>query len=108
MAYRDDPVAAERAASAPGEEELNRSVEASRVRTESARLVRTIGTRPQDDAGALRAGQVRELLGQHVAGLEVRHHQDVRLPGHGGDDLLRLGRLQTDGVVEGQRAVKDA
>jgi hypothetical protein len=35
--------------------------------------------RAEHDAGGVRVGQERELLGQHVAGLEVGHKEDVGL-----------------------------
>ena len=40
----------------------------------------------EHDAGQLRAAQVLELLGQHVAALEVGHHEDVGLSGDRRDD----------------------
>ena len=49
------------------------------MRTESARDVRTIGTRaPEHEAGGVGIRKEGQVLGQHVAGLEVRHHQDLR------------------------------
>ena len=33
--------------------------------------------RAYDDRGCIRTGQERELLGQHIAGHEVRHDEDV-------------------------------
>ena len=82
--------------------------EASRVSSESARLVRMIGhARAEHDAGGVGAGQERQALGQHVAGLEVGHDQHVGPAGDRRDDVLDRGGLEADGVVEGQRAVED-
>ena len=50
-----------------------------RVRTESAREVRMIGTRaPSTMPAASAFGEEGQVLGQHVAGLEIGHHQDLR------------------------------
>ena len=54
--------------------------EAMRVRTWSAREVRMIGhPRAEHDARGIGMGEEGQVLGQHVAGLEIRHHQDLRL-----------------------------
>ena len=45
-----------------------------------------------DRARAVRAREVLQLLRQHVAGLEVRHHEDVRAPGHRSADPAALAR----------------
>jgi hypothetical protein len=56
--------------------------EAIRDSRESARLVSTIGTlAPEHDAGTGRVTHEFELLGQHVAALQVRHYQHVGLTG---------------------------
>ena len=82
---------------------------AIRDRTLSARLVRMIGTRAPSTRPALSAlARKRQLLGQNVAGFEVRHQQDVRIAGDLGQDPLGLGRLLADRVVEGQRTVEHA
>ena len=58
-------------------------------RTESARLVKTIGTRaPSTMPGRVGLGQEGQLLGQHVAGLEVGDDQDVRPARDRGLDAL--------------------
>ena len=81
--------------------------EASRVSSESARLVRMIGhTRAQHDAGGIGAGQERQALGQHVAGLEIGHDQHVGPAGDRRDDVLDRRRLRADGIVERQRAIE--
>ena len=50
-----------------------------RARTESAREVRMIGTRaPRTMSGRVRLGQECKVLGQHVAGFEIGHDQDLR------------------------------
>ena len=54
-----------------------------RDRTLSARLVRMIGhARAEHQAGAVGVGQEAELLGEHVAGFEVRDEQDVGIAGN--------------------------
>ena len=75
-----------------------------------------VGAAGQDDghagaeheAGAVGVGEEAELLGQHVAGLEVRREQDVRIAGHLRLDALHPGGLLADRVVEGQRPVEQA
>ena len=37
--------------------------------------------RAEDETRAVRVGQEAELLGQHVARLEIRHEEDVRIAG---------------------------
>ncbi|CPM93354.1 Uncharacterised protein [Bordetella pertussis] len=64
--------------------------------------------RAEHDAGGLGVGQEAEVLGQHVAGFQVRHHQDLRAAGHRRDDALDLRGLGADGVVQRQRAVQYA
>ena len=50
-----------------------------RVRTESAREVRMIGTRaPSTMPAASALARKVEVLGQHVAGFEIGHDQDLR------------------------------
>jgi hypothetical protein len=69
--------------------------EARRACTLSARLVRMIGTRAPSTMPAPRRGrQEGQLLGQHVAGLEVGHDQDVGAAGDRRDDALDPRRLQ--------------
>ena len=64
--------------------------------------------RAEHDAGGVGAGEEGELLGQHVAGLEIGHDQDVGLSRDLRDDpLLGRGR-RADRVVEGQRPVEQA
>ena len=83
--------------------------EASRVVTESARLVRMIGTlRAEHDAGRVGAGEERQALREHVAGLEVGHDQHVGAARDRRVDLLDRRRLEADRVVERERAVEDA
>ena len=68
-----------------------------------------IGTRaPEHDAGGIGVGQERQLLGQHVAGLEIGHQQDVGIARDLGADALDRRRLLADRVVEGERAVEQA
>ena len=77
--------------------------------TESARLVRMIGTlRAEHDAGRVGAGQERQALGEHVARFEVGHDEHVGPARDRRVDLLDLRRLQADRVVERERAVEDA
>ena len=77
--------------------------------TESARLVRMTGTRaPSTMPAASASARNVRLCCQHVARFQVRHDQHVRAPGHRRFDVLDLGRLQADRVVERERAVQDA
>ena len=63
------------------------------MRALSARLVRMIGTRaPSTTPAASAPDRKVELLGQHVAGLEIGHDEDVRPPGHRRDDALLAPR----------------
>ena len=79
-----------------------------RARTESAREVSTIGTRaPSTMPGRVRLGEKDEVLGQHVAGFEIGHDQDLGAAGDLGLDALDPRRLGIDGIVEGERAVED-
>src|SRR6476646_3945355 len=71
--------------------------EAMRVRTWSAREVKMIGMREE--------GQV---LGQHVAGLEIGYHKDLRLTGDLRFDALDACRLGADRVVESKRTIEIA
>ena len=64
--------------------------------------------RAEHDARGIRAGEERQALRQHVAGLEIRHDQHVGAAGHGRVDLLDLHRLEADRVVERERPVEDA
>ena len=54
--------------------------------------------RAQRDAGELRAAEVFELLGQHVARLQVRHDEDVGHAGHARREILDRGRLALTAV----------
>ena len=64
--------------------------------------------RAEHDAGGVGVGHERQVLGQHVAGLEIGHHQDLRLARHRRDDALDPRGLRADRVVQRQRAVEDA
>ena len=48
--------------------------------------------RAEDDAGQLRAAEIFKLLGQHVAALQIGHHQDVGLAGDRRDQTLDCWR----------------
>ena len=62
--------------------------------------------RAEHQPGAVGVGQERQLLGQHVAGLEVGHEQDVGIAGDLGVDALYPRGVTADGVVEGKRAIE--
>ncbi len=64
--------------------------------------------RAEHDAGRVRAREERQALGQHVAGLEIRHDQHVGASGDRRVDLLDLHGLEADRVVERERPVEDA
>ena len=77
------------------------------MRTELAREVRMIGTRaPSTSAGRVGPRQEGEILGQHVAGFEVGHDQDLRSAGDWRVDALDLRRLRIDRIVERERPVQ--
>ena len=78
-----------------------------RARAESARDVRTIGTRaPSTMPAASALAKIGEILRQHVAGFEIGHDQDLRAAGDLGLDPLDPRRLRIDGVVERERPVE--
>ena len=49
-----------------------------------------------------------EILGEHVAGFEIGHDQDLGAASDRRIDALDFRRLRIDGVVECQRPVEDA
>ena len=80
-----------------------------RDRTVSARDVRMIGTRaPRTMPARVGLRHERQVLGQHVAGFEIGHHQNLGTSGDFGLDALDPGRLWIDGIVERQRTVEHA
>ena len=75
--------------------------DASLVITESARLVRMIGTRaPSTMPAASAPARNDRPFRQHAAGLEVRYHQHVRTACDRRVDLLDLYRLEVNRVIE--------
>ena len=64
--------------------------------------------RAEHQPGAVGVRQEAELLGQDVAGLEVRRQQDVGIAGDLRVDALDSRRLLADRVVERERAVEQA
>ena len=81
---------------------------------EAMRVLHMIGPRGEDDrhpraehdAGGVGMREEGQVLGQHVAGLEIRHHQDLRLTGDRRLDALDACRLRADRIVEGERTVE--
>jgi hypothetical protein len=68
-----------------------------------------IGTRvPSTITGHLRFRKIGELLDQHVARLEVRNDENVRLAGDGRNNSLGSRRLQRNRTVEPERSIKYA
>ena len=75
-----------------------------------------VGARGQDDRhpraenepGGIGLGEKDEVLGQHVAGFEIGHDEDLGAAGDLGLDALDPRRLGIDGIVEGERPVEDA
>src|SRR5512143_825376 len=59
----------------------------------------------EHDARRIGVREEGEVLGQHVAGLEIRHDEDVRLAGDLRFDALDPRRLWADRIVEGKRPV---
>ncbi len=81
--------------------------DAMRVRTLSAREVNMTGTRaPSTMPAASASGKERQVLGEHVAGFEIGHDQDLGLARDRRLDALDARRLGTDRVVEGERAIE--
>ena len=64
--------------SPPREHESDGARRHARRRTVGATREHDRHARAEDDPGRLRLGQVFELLGEHVARLEIGHHQDRR------------------------------
>ena len=64
--------------------------------------------RAEHDAGGIGVGEERQVLGQHVAGFEVGHDQDLRLSGDRRIDALDARGFGADRVVEGERPIEDA
>ena len=62
----------------------------------------------EHDAGRIGSGEERQVLGEHVAGFEVGHDQDLSLASDRRLDALDARRLRTDRVVEGERAIEFA
>src|SRR5215813_1705124 len=75
-----------------------------------------IGARRQDngdagaqhDPGRIGPAEENEILGQHVAGFQIRHDKDLGSPGDRRLYSLDACRFWIDCVVEGQRPVEDA
>ena len=75
----------------------------------SARDVSTIGTRaPRTKPAEFGLRQEDEILGEHIAGLEIGHDQDLGASGDRRMDPFDLRCIHVDGVVECQRPVEDA
>ena len=64
--------------------------------------------RTEDDPRRLGRGKIDELLRDHVSGLEVRGHEDVRVSGDLRPDALCFRRIPRDGVVDAERPVQQA
>ena len=62
----------------------------------------------QDDACALRTGQVIQLLDEHIASFKIWHDQDVGLTGDLGDDTLDTGGFRRNSVIKREWAIHDA
>src|SRR5438477_11051365 len=60
------------------------------------------------EAGAVGIRQKTELLGQHVAGFEVRYEKDVGIAGDRRGDAFDACRVFTDCIVEGKRPVEES
>jgi hypothetical protein len=56
----------------------------------------------------VRLGEERQVFGQHVAGFEIGHDENLGAAGDRGCDAFDLRCFGIDGVVERQRAVEDA
>src|SRR4051794_11784941 len=63
--------------------------------------------RAQDEAGAIRVGEKAELLGEYVAGLQIRHKENVGVSRYVGANAFNVGGFPADRIVEGQGAIED-
>jgi hypothetical protein len=52
-------------------------------------------------------GEIDQVLGEHVAGFEIGHDEDLSATCNLGFDALDSCRLKIDGIVEGERPVED-
>jgi hypothetical protein len=73
-----------------------------RARSENDRHARA-----EHNAGRVRLGKECEILGEHVARLEIGHHENLRVPGDCGFDAFDLGRLRANGIIESKRPVEN-
>src|SRR5262249_9563174 len=62
--------------------------------------------RAEHDPCRIRLREESEILGQHVAGFEIRHDEDMRLAGDRRFDALDARSLWADRIVEGKRPVE--
>src|SRR6476620_4219662 len=62
--------------------------------------------RAEHDAGGIGMREEGQVLGQHVAGLEIGYHKDLRLTGDLRFDALDACRLGADRVVESKRTIE--
>ena len=77
------------------------------MRTLSAREVSMTGTRaPSTMPAASALREKGQVLGEHVAGFEIRHDQNLARPATGRLDAFDARRFRADGVVEGERTIE--
>ena len=62
----------------------------------------------QNHACAVGIREKAQLLGEDVAGFEIRGKQNVRIAGNRGLNAFGLGRLFADGIVKRQRPIQNA
>ena len=62
----------------------------------------------KDNARSLCIGQVLQLLGQHIARLQVWHNENIGPASDRGDDAFGTGSFRRHRVIKGQRAIYDS
>jgi putative ABC transport system substrate-binding protein len=87
----------------------------NRQRRRGKPRMRAIGTagennrhlRTENEAGRFRRREIIELLGQHISGLDIRHHENIRLARHRRCNALDARSFLADRIVERQRTIYD-
>jgi hypothetical protein len=60
-----------------------------------------------DNSGQVRATEIFQLLGEHIARFEVRHKQDVSISGDGRFQLFHQGGFLAHRGIEGERSIEN-
>src|SRR6476469_1179434 len=64
--------------------------------------------RPENNSGSICVCEEYQIFREHVAGLEVGNDEDLGATRDFGFDAFNLNGFGIDGVVEGERTIKDA